>query len=158
MMRKLAQRPAPRFIACTRARLCSTGAVASRKELSALLCAGGDSRLHLTARGTNKYFCAPEPASGPAVLRSSCTCSPPSAVGFSHALDKWHELEAARGGDVKEFEQAFGGAMESVRERISRALELPEGTAVVLSASGTDAEYVPLAIARELALLEQALH
>ena len=113
MMRKLAQRPAPRFIACTRARLCSTGAVASRKELSALLCAGGDSRLHLTARGTNKYFCAPEPAGGPAVLRSSCTCSPPSAVGFSHALDKWHELEAARGGDVKEFEQAFGGAMES---------------------------------------------
>jgi hypothetical protein len=50
------------------------------------------------------------------------------------------------------------GAMESVRERISRALELPDGTAVVLSASGTDAEYVPLAIARELSLLEQALH
>ncbi len=48
--------------------------------------------------------------------------------------------------------------MESVRERISCALELPNGTAVVLSASGTDAEYVPLAIARELSLLEQALH
>ena len=48
--------------------------------------------------------------------------------------------------------------MESVRERISRALELPDGTAVMLSASGTDAEYVPLAIARELSLLEQALH
>ena len=112
-LRALGRRPVPRFIACTRARLCSAGAgVDSRMELSALLCAGGDSRLHLTTRGTNKYFCAPEPASGPAVLRSSCTCSPPSAVGFSHALDKWHELEAARGGDAASFEQAFGGAMD----------------------------------------------
>ena len=111
-MRALGRRPASRLIAGTRARLCSANAgVDSRKEVSALLCAGGDSRLHLTARGTNKYFCAPEP-NGCAVLRSSCTCSPPSDVGFSHALDKWHELEAARGGGAASFEQAFGGAMD----------------------------------------------
>jgi len=148
-------RPVTRFTVCTRG-LCSGGAEAgfARKELATLLCTGGDSRLHLTELGTNKYFCAPEPASGP-VLRSSCTCSPPSALGFSHALDKWHALEATRSGGAASFESAFSEAMASVRQRLSRALNLPDGTAVVLSASGTDAEYVPLAIARELSLIEQ---
>ena len=48
------------------------------------------------------------------------------------------------------FQSAFGHQMQSVRRRVAEAFDLPEGTAVVLAASGTDAEYVPLAIAREL--------
>ena len=36
---------------------------------------------------------------------------------------------------------AFAGEMESVRERLSAALQLPEGSALVLTASGTCAEY-----------------
>ena len=47
-------------------------------------------------------------------------------------------------------QSAFGHQMQSVRRRVAEAFDLPEGTAVVLAASGTDAEYVPLAIAREL--------
>ena len=40
--------------------------------------------------------------------------------------------------------------MASVRSRLAKAMSLPEGTAVVLAASGTDAEYVPIALLREL--------
>ena len=114
----LGRRPAARLVALTRG-LCSSGAGMdrARKDLAALLCTGGDSRLHLGAQGTNKYFCAPEPARGP-VLRSSCTCSPPSAVGFAHALEERHTLEGSRReSDPAAFELAFGTAMESVRLR-----------------------------------------
>ena len=127
--------------------------VNARQALANLLCEGGDSRLHLS-HGRNKYHCPPEPVGdgniGP-VLRSSCTCSPPSALGFSHALEKWHQLQGACVDSTSTaFQSAFGHQMQSVRRRVAEAFDLPEGTAVVLAASGTDAEYVPLAIAREL--------
>merc|ERR1719231_122688 len=127
--------------------------VNARQALANLLCEGGDSRLHLS-HGRNKYHCPPEPVGdgniGP-FLRSSCTCSPPSALGFSHALEKWHQLQGACVDSTSTaFQSAFGHQMQSVRRRVAEAFDLPEGTAVVLAASGTDAEYVPLAIAREL--------
>ena len=40
--------------------------------------------------------------------------------------------------------------VEILRDRLSNALKLPDGSALLLAASGTCAEYVPLAIAREL--------
>ena len=36
------------------------------------------------------------------------------------------------------------------RARLSKLLDLPEGTEVILCPSGSDAEYIPIAIARAL--------
>ena len=117
--------------------------------MSELLCNGGDSRLFLREGRLNRYNCPPQPVCPEqSVLRSSCTASPASQLGYAHALEKWDELAPHRGSASHERE--FAEQMAAVRARLSSALQLPEGTAVVLSASGTDAEYVPLAIAREL--------
>ena len=40
--------------------------------------------------------------------------------------------------------------MDDVRTRLSAALRLPDGSGVILSASGTDVEFIPLAIAQTL--------
>lgn len=123
--------------------------VADEAALSAALCAGGDSRLLLDPqRGWNKYFCPPRPVVEGATLRGSCTCSPPTVEGFEHALERHALLQPHQG--TPEYLRVFGQEMESVRARIGRSFGLTEDTGIVLAASGTDAEYVPLAIAQEL--------
>ena len=44
----------------------------------------------------------------------------------------------------------FDAVMNDVRERLARVLQLPNGVGVILGASGTDVELLPLVIARAL--------
>ena len=127
----------------------SAAAATNHAAVSDALTLGGDSRLLLdAAHGWNKYFCPPRPVVDNAVLRGSCTCSPPTADGYAHALERHAALEPHRGS--ADYATHFEAEMESVRSRLGRSLGLSEGTGIVLAASGTDAEYVPLAIAQEL--------
>ena len=127
----------------------SAAAATNHAAVSDALTLGGDSRLLLdAAHGWNKYFCPPRPVVDNAVLRGSCTCSPPTAEGYAHALERHAALEPHRG--AADYATHFEAEMESVRSRLGRSLGLTEGTGIVLAASGTDAEYVPLAIAQEL--------
>lgn len=50
----------------------------------------------------------------------------------------------------EEVEDALTEIFENQRQRIAAALELPEGVEVALCPSGSDAEYLPIAIARAL--------
>jgi len=113
------------------------------RTLPELLVSGGDSRLTLLDNGANAYHCPPRPVEG-AVIRGSCTGSPPNVAGFDAAsalLSTLPDTDDAI---------AVGTELDKVRQRLLEALELPEGTALVLTPSGTCAEYVPLAVAREL--------
>ena len=49
-----------------------------------------------------------------------------------------------------ELDQALRSVFENQRSRLKKLLDLPEGAEVILCPSGSDAEYIPLAIARTL--------
>lgn len=63
---------------------------------------------------------------------------------------KLFEEKLASKDTQEEIEQALNEIFEDQRQRIATALELPEGVEVVLCPSGSDAEYLPIAIARAL--------
>eukprot|EP00616_Rhizochromulina_sp_CCMP1243_P017791 CAMPEP_0118977050 /NCGR_PEP_ID=MMETSP1173-20130426/20398_1 /TAXON_ID=1034831 /ORGANISM="Rhizochromulina marina cf, Strain CCMP1243" /LENGTH=1116 /DNA_ID=CAMNT_0006927123 /DNA_START=148 /DNA_END=3498 /DNA_ORIENTATION=- len=99
------------------------------------------------ATGRNMYHAGPFPAPPGAVVRSSCTCSPVTQHVMQTFLESPDLVEdiatASASSDLDD-------VMADLRERVSNAFDLPPSTAVVLCASGTDAELVPLALAKEL--------
>ncbi|EME31239.1 uncharacterized protein Gasu_14810 [Galdieria sulphuraria] len=109
---------------------------------SQLLVEGGDDRLFLNSNGVNKYFCPPCPVDpDTTLLRSSCTCSPPTKEGFERASTVVEQL-------WEQPELYFDIHMESVRKRILEALKLNDGqTFCILHPSGSDAELLPLLVA-----------
>ena len=127
------------------------------ERLGELLVAGGDTRCRIVpSTGNNAYHCPPLPVEGQ-IIRGSCTGSPPCARGIESALATLRTLDAAResrpSGQEEgstAYEDAFDAAMDDVRTRLSAALRLPDGSGVILSASGTDVEFIPLAIAQTL--------
>ncbi|KAK5661862.1 hypothetical protein OQA88_9967 [Cercophora sp. LCS_1] len=114
----------------------SLAAVALEEAVKQHLTEGGDERLHL-ASGGNKYFCPPQPVPG-AVIRGTCTCSPPSRNAFDAACGRLNDIWNC----VEPVEQAF----DDVRDRVSTALGLQTPHHIVLHPSGTDAEYTPLLV------------
>ncbi|KAK0649772.1 hypothetical protein B0T16DRAFT_457151 [Cercophora newfieldiana] len=98
---------------------------------------GGDERLHISASG-NKYFCPPYPVPD-AVIRGTCTCSPPSRNAFNAAC--------ARLNDIWNGVESLDDAFDDTRRRISAALALRTRHHIILHPSGTDAEFTPLLIA-----------
>ena len=134
------------------------GEATSTRRLRDLLVSGGDTRLELTSEGLNSYHCPPLPHPSQ-IVRGSCTGSPPTDTGVASALDALARLESAAASDDND--ASGGGAsaamakgvdaeMSDVRTRLASALQLPEGSGIVLAASGTCAEYIPLAIAQQL--------
>ena len=130
----------------------------SDASMAHALSSGGDTRVLVDSEsGRNSYHCPPMPLGG-SIVRGSCTGSPPTARGVAAAtaqMQRLAELKAASAGQSDEaaansYASAFGEEVEQVRARLTEAFQLPEGSALVLCASGTCAEYVPLAIAREL--------
>lgn len=112
----------------------------------ACLTQGSDDRsLIMPSTGKNKYHIQPRPISLDAIFRGSCTCNAPTRAGYEAAL-KIYDYINARPSRSK----ALTAVFQSQRERIARYLELPKGTEVVLCPSGSDAEYIPIAIARAL--------
>lgn len=102
---------------------------------------GGDDRLHLAPdTGVNRYYCPPKPVADHVIIRGSCTCSPPSKDGFEASRVLLRKLWQGR--------TTFGAAVEDVRTRISLALGVKTPHDVVLHPSGSDAELIPLAVAR----------
>jgi asparagine synthase (glutamine-hydrolysing) len=124
-------------------------------EFEAWLTTGGDDRsLIKPSTGANKYHIAPQPIDPMAVFRGSCTGNPPTQRGYDAAQALYHSvLEPAVAKeeiDPTILDQTLREVFESQRQRLTQLLQLPEGTEVILCPSGSDAEYLPLAIARAL--------
>lgn len=128
---------------------CASAKAAGYNQFEALLTTGGDDRSIIqTETGTNKYHIRPQPVPAEHVFRGSCTGNPPTARGYYAAKrlydDVFHGLEG------RALEKALCNVFSDQRKRITGLLNLPEGSEVILCPSGSDAEYVPLAIARAL--------
>lgn len=114
-----------------------------------LFTTGGDDRnLILAESGTNKYHCKPQPIEENMIFRGSCTCNFPTQRGYDKAQKLYtSRLEVLEGPDLeKEVAKVFA----EQRARISQCLELPDGCEIIICPSGSDSEYLPIAIARAL--------
>lgn len=104
--------------------------------LIAALAGGGDARITLDpATGLNRYLSAPHPRD--VLAYSSSTVSDISADAFAHLLAHQHDRAA----------QPYGARLEALRNRIRAAYGIDAATQIVFAPSGTDLEYVALALA-----------
>lgn len=112
----------------------------------ASLTQGSDDRsLIMPGTGKNKYHIQPRPIPRNAIFRGSCTCNAPTRDGYNAARNVYEYINKhpRRG-------QALAAIFQTQRDRIAKYLALPDGVEVVLCPSGSDAEYIPIAIARAL--------
>jgi hypothetical protein len=108
--------------------------------LGLMLNSGGDERLWIDpATGRNRYGCPPGPA-GDEIWLASSTASAVSARGWRAAGEALTALADKGPADL----------MDGVRDRLLQIYGVP-GAACVLSASGTEAEFIALVLARRLA-------
>jgi hypothetical protein len=104
--------------------------------LVAALAGGGDARITLDPEsGLNRYLSAPHPRD--VLAYSSSTVSDISPDAFAHLLQT---------GDARAA-QAYDARLESLRGRIRAAYGIGDDCAIVFAPSGTDLEYVALALA-----------
>lgn len=104
--------------------------------LVAALASGGDARITLSPEtGLNRYLSAPHPRE--VLAYSSSTVSDISADAFAHLL----AMGGAGAGP------AYGARLEALRSRIRAAYGIGGDTEIVFAPSGTDLEYVALALA-----------
>jgi hypothetical protein len=105
---------------------------------------GGDARITLDeASGLNSYGCAPKPV--PSISYASSTASTVSSGAFAQARAFHYQLQlAAR---EKPHSLVYTEAMENARERLRRLYKLPDSVDIAFGPSGTDLEYLVLAIA-----------
>ncbi len=112
-----------------------------------LMSAGGDDRITLDEQsGLNSYGCAPEPIR--AIAYSSSTASAISAAAFAHAHTVHHQLRrAAQAGETAE--ALYTRFLRQARARLRTLYGLDDGIDIAFGASGTDLEYLALAVARQ---------
>lgn len=118
-------------------------------DVSQLLVIGGDARLTITAEiYLNQYFVSPFPQDG-IIRRGSCTCSNISSELMEIAVQKRNQL--LEDANEKGFQYAAATAYSSVLVRLSKVLglrkehnprSLSDLAEVILTPSGTDAEYL----------------
>lgn len=111
---------------------------AAPSALEHALVAGGDDRSMLRAGYRNKYNVSPWPLPASALFRGSCTCNPPTQRGYLAAQGLFDNF-----GD-------YADATRSIRQRLARAFGI-QNAALFLCPSGSDAEFVPVAVAQSLA-------
>ena len=112
-----------------------------------LTCGGDDRSLINEGTGANKYHIRPQPIEKGQVFRGSCTGNPPTQRGYDAAELLDNRLRGLKGAELdKGIEEVF----EDQRARLSQLLDLPNGAEIIICPSGSDAEYLPLAIARAL--------
>ena len=116
-------------------------------DFEAMLTCGGDDRSLILESSTNKYHIRPQPVDPAHVFRGSCTGNPPTQRGYDAAKKLYEELSAMPDGSL---DSAIEDVFADQRKRISTILQLEEGTEVIIVPSGSDAEYLPVAIARAL--------
>ena len=128
---------------------CSIAAKCGYNSFESLLTTGGDDRSLINpATGTNKYHIRPQAIDPSHVFRGSCTGNPPTSRGYEAAQTLYESQFSGK--SHAEQDVALRAVFESQRERIASLLELPQGAEVILCPSGSDAEYIPIAIARAL--------
>ncbi len=114
--------------------------------------AGGDDRITLDEQsGLNSYGCAPEPIR--AISFSSSTASAISAAAFAHAHTVHHILRHGIVDDPADI--LYARFLRQARNRIRALYHLERGqdtTDIVFAASGTDLEYLSLALALQSGL------
>lgn len=115
------------------------------RELARVLASGGDSRTVMSgATRSNKYGCRFEPEVG-LLSAGSCTGSTISSVAFEEARAAAMTIPDGDGPQLAWAESRF----RSIRQRL-RTQFLVDGldeVDIVITPSGTDAEYVPLVLA-----------
>ena len=117
-------------------------------EFECILTTGGDDRSLILETGANKYHIKPQPIEDSQIFRGSCTGNPPTRRGYSAARKLYEEkLKGLQGEDL---EKALRDTFQDQRTRLAKCLQLPEGSEVILCPSGSDAEYIPIAISRAL--------
>ncbi len=110
-----------------------------------LMSAGGDDRITLDEQsGLNSYGCAPEPVR--AISYSSSTASSISAAAYAHAHAVHHQLRLAVAGGESE-DAAYTRFLRNARTRIRKVYGLAADVDIAFGASGTDLEYLALALA-----------
>lgn len=106
------------------------------REAIRLLASGGDARIDLDPiTRLNRYFAAPYPRQTRAF--ASSTANDISREAFAHicaALPDWERLSYAR-------------RLDNLRQRLTVAYDLPDQCEIAFAASGTDLEYIALALA-----------
>ena len=118
-------------------------------QFESLLTTGGDDRsLILPESGANKYHIRPVPIESHQIFRGSCTGNPPTKSAFE-ATKKFYEenLESIQSCQL---DSTLRDIFKEQRERLKKYLDLPEGAEVIIAPSGSDAEYLPIAIAKAL--------
>jgi hypothetical protein len=112
-----------------------------------LMSAGGDDRITLDEQsGMNSYGCAPEPIR--AISFSSSTASAISAAAFAHTHAVHHQLRQAIVDDPADV--IYARFLDQARNRIRALYQLdqyPDTADIAFAASGTDLEYLALAVA-----------
>jgi hypothetical protein len=107
------------------------------------LAQGGDHHSKLDAKGKNHYLIKPYVMNTKKhPFRASCSANSPTIDGFNAAFDK-HQLLQENPGYYPEL-------MEEVRQKISDVFSLPAGCGIFLTPSGSDAEFIPLLVAKTL--------
>lgn len=119
-------------------------------DFEAWLTSGGDDRSLIKKTGANKYHIQPRPIEVGAVFRGSCTGNPPTSRGYDAAADLYSTRLRAIKDDQTKLDAALSAIYEDQRSRLTRLLSLPDDAQVILCPSGSDAEYIPLAIAKAL--------
>lgn len=110
-----------------------------------LMSAGGDDRITLDEQsGLNSYGCAPEPIR--AISYSSSTASSVSAPAYAHAHAVHHQLRLAMAEDEND-DAVYSRFLGAARNRIRSVYGLPGDVDIAFGASGTDLEYLALALA-----------
>jgi hypothetical protein len=110
--------------------------------LSLLLTSGGDRRIAVPRGGnTNVYGASPYPRS--ILGYASSTANDISLAAFRHLSDRLSQCPA----DSLVDGARYAAALETFRTRLRDAWRLPDDTAIIFAPSGTDLEYVALALA-----------
>ena len=99
-----------------------------------------------------QYHITPRPIAKGSIFRGSCTGNPPTERGYEAASTLFERLKHLLGHEKRDdLDKALREVFQSQRLRLKQYLNLENtGTQVILCPSGSDAEYLPVAIARAL--------
>lgn len=120
----------------------SAGNLKDMVEFPWIFTTGGDQAMPLDpVSGHNKFFIKPF-VEKESLIRSSCTCAPPTNLGYESAQYHYEKLKAG--------ETSVDEIMDGIRNELIRLYDLPKGTGIILTPSRYDAQYIPILVARAL--------
>ncbi len=113
---------------------------------STLMSQGGDDRITIDERsGLNSYGCAPSPMTS--IMYSSSTASSISSAAFHHVQAVHFSLRQQL--DAEPAERLYARYLEEARQRIRSAYGLDTDIDIAFGPSGTDLEYLSLALSMQ---------